>query len=155
MAQPQFPNPRKKFNWSIQFAPYVGLPFQVQKVTLPDIDIEQDLHGDKNRDIKTAGRVSIGNLTLEKILSSSDGDNMIWMWAETCQSALLGGGLPPSEYKGTATITEFSENGTTVLNTWQLFGVWPTKINGLDLNRMESGNTIESVEFSVDSMAKI
>lgn len=155
MALPQFANPRKKFNWTIEFAPFVFNPFKCQKVTLPDIDIEQDAHGDANIDVKTAGRITLGNLVLEKLMASSEGDNLIFRWAELCQSSLLKGGLPPSEYKGTAIVTEFAEDGQTPLNVWNLFGVWPTKINGLDLNRMESGNSVEAVEFSVDAMSKV
>jgi hypothetical protein len=58
-------------------------------------------------------------------------------------------------YKKTIVITEHAEDGHTVLNTWTASGVWPCKINGLDLDRMASENSIESIEFSVDKLSKI
>ena len=41
-----------------------------------------------------------------------------------------------------------------VLNTHLFEEVWPCKITGLDLDRMASENTIESIEFSVGTVDK-
>jgi phage tail-like protein len=151
----KFANPRKKFNWSIQVVPESINPFLFQKVTLPDSEITADAHGDTNHDIKTAGRVSYSNLTAEKLMPSDKNDTYLWAWHDVCQSSVIGGGLPPALYKKTIEVVEFAENGVTQLNRWQFLGVWPTKINGLELARGESGNSIESVEFSVDKVLKL
>ena len=159
MAVTKFSNPRKKFQFSISF--YPASPFnswQAQKVTLPDTDIEMDLHGDTNHDIKTAGRVTIGELTIERIMSSKRSEQELWAWFATCQSSLLGGGLPPNGgigYKRSIEISEYAEDGVTVIDKWVYNGVWPTKVNGIELSRTESGNTIESVEFAVDTGGKV
>lgn len=151
----KFANPRKKFNWSIQITPDPINPFMFQKVTLPDAEITQDKHGDTNHDIKTAGRVDYGNIVCEKLMPSDAKDVYLWSWFEACQSSVIGGGLPPSGYKKTITVTEFAEDGITVLNTWIALGVWPTRLNGLELDRSQSDNSIETVEFSVDKLKKV
>lgn len=150
-----FGNPRKRFNFSIQIAPDPVNPFMFQKVTLPDIEIEQVTHGDTNHDIKTAGRVSYGNISCDKLQPSDTGDAYMWSWIDTCQSSVLGGGAPPALYKKTLLIVEFAEDGVTTLNTWTAIGAWPSKINGMELDRNSSENTIESIEFSIDKLTKL
>ena len=151
----KFANPRKSFNWSIQISPDPINPFQFQKVTVPDIEVEQVPHGDTNHDIKTAGRVSYGNIKAEKLMSSKEGDAYMSSWIDTCQSSVIGGGAPPALYKKVITVTEFAEDGATILNTWIAQGIWPSMVNGLELDRMSSDNTIETIEFSVDKLTKV
>ncbi len=151
----KFANPRKKFNFSLQISPDPINPFLFQKVDLPDAEIEEDTHGDTNHDIKTAGRVSYSKIVCEKLMSSSEGDSYLWSWFDTCQSSTLGGGAPPSIYKKVMTIVEFAEDGATILNTWIAEGVWPSSLPGHNLDRQESGNTIENVEFTIDKLQKV
>lgn len=156
---PRVSNPRKQFRFSISIvAPDRALleAYLVQEVTHPENTIEQDVHGDVNYDVKTAGRVSTGNATISKILTTSGPDNYLWNWHESCQSPRFGGGLIPSQYKKRITVTEYAEGADGgILNIWTWHGCWPTKINGQTQNRQESGNTIESVEFSVDYITKV
>lgn len=151
----QISNPRKSFNFSIQIAPAPINPFLAQKVDLPEITIEQVEHGDTNHDIKTAGRVKLGNINISKIMTTSGSDNYMFDWAYSCQDAIIGGGLIPSQYKRIVIITELAEDGTSVLNTWVGMGCWPTKINGMTLDRLSSDNSIEQVELSVDKIEKL
>jgi len=150
----KFENPRKKFNWGIQLVPFPINSFMFQKVSLPDLQIEAVAHGDTNHDVYTAGRVSYGKIKADKLLPSDEGDSTIWAWAATCQSGALGGGSVPSIYKRTITISEFAEDGSTILNQWVATGVWPSSINGQELDRMSSDNSIESIEFSCDLVTK-
>lgn len=147
-------NPRKNFLFSIQFPKHPINTYLCQKVTLPDIEVEQVTHGDINRDVKTAGRVSIGNLVLEKLMTTAGSDTWVFDWLMSCQDILLGGGLPPSYYWETVVVSELAEDGTTVLNTHVYDEVWPCKISGLDFDRTSSENTIEKVEFSVGTVEK-
>jgi len=148
-------NPRKRFNWSLQISPDPINPFLFQKVTLPDSDIEETVHGDTNHDIKTAGRVMISKCVCEKLMVSDQSDTYIRSWHDTCQSSRIGGGAPPDIYKKVLYVTEFAEDGVTVLNTWVLYGVWPSTLSGMEFDRQSSDNTIENVEFSVDEMEKL
>jgi len=151
----KFANPRKKYNFSIQITPDPINPFQFQKVTNPDIEIEQTAHGDTNHDVKTPGRITIGNILLDKLQPSDQADSYFWAWLDTCQSSMIGGGAPPEIVKKAVTITEFAEDGATVLNTWVWFGVWPCKINGQEWDRQSSDNTVESVELCIDRGGKV
>lgn len=125
-----------------------------QKVTLPDIEIDQVAHGDINRDVKTAGRVTVGNLKVEKLMVTSGPDNWLQDWLYSCQDMINGGGLTPTQYWETAIIEELAEDGKTVLNTHIVDEIWPCKISGLELDRTASENTIEEIEFSVGTIDK-
>ncbi len=65
-------NPRKKFLWSISFPKHPINTYLFQTCQLPDIEIDQVAHGDVNRDVKTAGRVTIGNLIVEKLMTTQN-----------------------------------------------------------------------------------
>lgn len=169
-------NPRKGFNFSVSIIdPVTGAemnPYLVQKLNLPDVDIESVAHGDANYDIKTAGRKKVGNLSLEKLMPSETSDTQMWDWGELCQSIPAGGGTHPTIYKRTIIIREFDEAGDGLnaitstpignfsitpraINTWVARDCWPTKFNGLPFDRMSSENSIEKMEFSVDEFYKL
>lgn len=142
-------NPRKKFLFSVSFPKHPINPYLCQKVTLPDIEIDQVTHGDINRDVKTAGRVTVGNLVIEKLLTTAGSDTWVWDWLNSCQDMILGGGLVPEDYWEVVEVNDLAEDGVTILNTHYYEEVWPTKITGMDFDRTASENTIESIEFSV------
>lgn len=148
-------NPRKKFAYTIQIAPIPINPFLVQKVTIPEIEVETTAHGDTNHDINTAGRVRYGKLKLEKIETTSGADNYFFDWISSAQDVIIGGGNIPNFYKRIITISELAEDGTSVLNTWICKGAFPNKINEQELDRMSSDNTIESIELTVDKVEKL
>lgn len=148
-------NPRKVFNFSLQFAPDIFDPWLAQKVTLPDVDIDVVEHGDANYSIKTGGRVNYGTCTIEKLMTTGGADNWFWDWINAVQDSVVGGGLTPSLYKKMLTVTELAEDGATPINSWVLEGVWPSKINGLPLDRLSSDNSIETIELQCDRMDKL
>jgi hypothetical protein len=147
-------NPRKAFNFSITFPKHPINSYLAQKVNLPDIEVEQVSHGDTNHDIKTAGRISVGNLTIEKLITTSGSDTWLHDWLMSAQDIALGGGNVPSTYKETCLISELAEDGESVLNVYTCTGVWPCKITGNELDRNSSDNIIEKAEFSVDTIDK-
>lgn len=148
-------NPRKQFNFSIQIAPAPINPFLCQKVTIPEISLDTVEHGDTNHSINTAGRVKTGKVQIEKISTTSGADNYFMDWLYQCQDPIIGGGAVPDDYKRIVTIQELAEDGTSVLNTWVCIGAFPNKINGTELNRLSSDNTVESVELTVDKVEKL
>ena len=148
-------NPRKVFNFSIQIAQAPIDPFLAQKVVVPEITADIVEHGDTNHDIKTAGRVKYSTVNIEKIMTTSGADNYMFDWLYSCQDPIIGGGLIPTAYKRTITITELAEDGTSILNTWVLTGCWPSKINSMNLSRTDSDNTMESIEICVDKIEKL
>jgi hypothetical protein len=144
----QIENPRKQFNFQV-FIPGLN-PFLAQKVTKPDFSIDQVEHGDVNYKVKTGGLPNVGNLVIDKISSATSPDSWVFQWMKTVQNMLLGGGALPSLYKRTLVVEEYSTDGVTLLNRETYRGCWPCKRNGVELNRMGSENTLESIEFSVD-----
>lgn len=148
-------NPRKKFLWQITFINHPINPYLFMKVNVPEKSIEQVDHADVNRDVKTAGRVKIGNMTAEKLETTSGSDTWLWDWMQSIQDTKLGGGLRPDQYWETVKVDELAEDGISILNTWLLEEVWPMKVNGHECERKSSDNTIENIEFSVGDMDKL
>ena len=148
-------NPRKKFLWSITFIKHPINPYLFQKVTIPGTTVEQVPHGDTNHSVKTAGRVEYSNLQCERLETTSGSDTWLSDWIASIADPVLGGGLSPDDYYETVKIDELAEDGKSILNSWICEGVWPTKLNDQDLDRMSSDNTMESIEFSVNSCYKI
>jgi hypothetical protein len=148
MPTAKVPNPRKNFQFTIIFP---GLdPFQAQDVKLPDFDLDSVEHGDVNYDVKTAGRIKIGNLTISQILSATKSEKYFADWARQIQDQVTGGGELPSLYKRSCIVMELAPDGVSSLDTHIYDGCWPIKINGRELNRKGSDNTMESIELSVD-----
>lgn len=148
-------NPRKTFLFQIIFTKHPINAYLFQKATIPEISVEEVEHGDVNRSVKTAGRVSVGTLTVSKLETTSGSDTWLWDWLMSVQDMLLGGGLTPSQYWETVQINELAEDGVSILNSWICEEVWPTRLNGQDLDRMSSDNTIEEIEFSVGTVEKL
>ena len=155
MATAKVSNPRKKFLWSIKFLEHPVNAYLFQRCTLPEISVEEVAHGDVNRDVKTAGRISVGTLTCEKLETTSGSDTWFWDWLMACQDLILGGGLIPTQYWSTVVVSELAEDGVSVLNSWVCTEVWPMRVNGQELDRMSSDNTLESIEFSVGTCEKL
>lgn len=145
-------NPRKQFQFSIS-APGLN-PFLAQKVVVPEESIDVVEHGDTNYDVKTGGRRKIGKLLIDKISTAIGPDNWVEDWMSEVQNTFLGGGMLPSIYKRTLTIDQYSNDGVTIINTWVCYGCWPSKRNGVDLDRKGSDNTMESIEIEVDQVFK-
>jgi phage tail-like protein len=150
-------NPRKGFNFSISFPQLYINPFLFQQVDLPDSEVEVVEHADSNFDVKTGGRRKIGNITLEKLLTTNRGSegNYFWDWHDSIANAHLGGGLPPIEYWRTMIVEELAEDGVTPIARWVCENVWPHKIDGQSHARKSSDNTIEKIEMSVEKVSKI
>lgn len=151
----KIPNPRKRFNYSVTFVKHPLNPFLCQRIQLPEVTIEQTEHGDANYVVKTGGRLMTGNLTLDKLSTTSGSDTWSWDWLFSVQDPYIGGGLRPQEYKEIIKVDELAEDGVSVLNSWLCDGCWLTRVNGNELSRMNSENVIDSLEFSVDRMEKI
>lgn len=152
---PEVSNPHKKFQWSIEILTLN--PFLAQKTTTPDTEIDVVEHGETNHLIKTGGMVKYGNLMVEKISSASIDplNNFIWDWIRRIQDPATGGGDIPDEYKYNIRVLKYATNGETIIGRWEMEGAWPCKINGVELSRVESDNTIESLEFCIDKMQYI
>jgi len=146
-------NPRKVFNFRVEI---LGVDqFEVQKVTLPETEIESVEHGDTNHKIKTAGQLTFGDMTMEKLRPSPNSDIHFWTWLMAAQDPDLGGGVLPIGYKQVVIVKEMDSLGTFTLNSWLCTGVWVKKVSQNDLDRTSSENIIETVVFSVDKCRRL
>jgi phage tail-like protein len=146
----KIPNPRKQFQFNIIIPGFN--PFLAQEVKLPDVDFDIQEHGDTNYDVKTAGKKKIGTLTVSKICPADNpGDTQFRQWGKDIQNTDTGGGQAPSQYKRTIIVEEYANDGLTVVERHILKGCWPNKINGKELNRKGSDNTMQTIEFCVDT----
>jgi phage tail-like protein len=143
-------NPRKLFQFTV-IIPGIN-PFTCQQVKTPDIELDTDEHGETNHTIKTAGQVKYGMLSVQKISDAIGLDNYIWSWIQRIQDPSRGGGDLPIAYKIPISIEQYSNDGVTVIKRWVYAGCWPKRINGIEFNRAQSGNTVESIEFEVDKL---
>ena len=146
-------NPRKQFQFSIT-APGLN-PFLAQKVTIPEVSVDVTEHGDTNYLVKTGGIKKIGKIQIEKISTALGPDNWLENWLAEVQNEFLGGGLLPAIYKRTLTIDQYSNDGITIINSWICYGCFPSKRDGIDLDRKGSDNTMEKIELEVDQIAKV
>lgn len=146
-------NPRKVFQFKIEIDGVDQM--EVQKCTLPDMETEVVKHGDTNHDVKTAGRVTVGNLKLEKLRALPTSDQILWNWQKSAQNITTGGGAIPALYKKVVIVKEMDASGLITVARWILTGVWPTKRSQADFDRMSSDNQIETLEFSVDTMDQL
>jgi hypothetical protein len=153
-------SPRKVFQYSIEFPGFPYENFLCQEFQTADLEVEPVPHSEGVYDVKTAGRIKVGNLTLKNIMRAQAGSLetfFFWDWLNLCQDMYLGGGSEPmgtGGYYRTVIVRELGVDGQTVINTHIFEEAWPTKINGLPLNRRQSDNTIETVELSVNRVNK-
>ena len=149
-------SPRKSFNFSISFPGYPYEPFLVQKANMPDTEVEVAEHSEGNHDVKTGGRIKIGNITLENIMRTTPGfeSMFFWDWKNLVADPILNGGVEPAGYYRTMIVKELGTDGKSVINQWICYETFPVKLNGLPLDRKSSDNTIESVELSVNIVDK-
>ena len=154
----QIENPRKDYAFSVHIMDPNNAEvdnFLCQEITLPDSEIDQVEHGDINFDVKTPGKRKTGNFMVDKILHQASSDVIIWNWHELCQSLASGTGSLAANIKMPIRVHELNENQKPI-QTWYFMGCWPQKINGQKLKRAgDAENSIESIEFSVDKIAKV
>lgn len=149
----QIANTRKVFNFRVEI---LGMDqWELQKVTLPEVEIEAVEHGDTNHSVKTAGRVTVGDLVFEKLRPLPSADNWAWNWLNQAQDMMIGGGQLPINFKQTIVVKEMDNTGTATLNRWVCEGCWVKKISQSDFDRTSSDNIIETITLSVDRVRRI
>ena len=146
MAQ-EIENPGKSFQFAVLAAGLLN--YAVQDVTGLETEFDQVEHGGARSDIKTAGKQKFPNIKLEKLRPIGVGDNWIWDWLEQVKLGL------PQGYKRNIDIVQYANDGITITDLWEVTGVWPVKLNGIELSRTKSENSMESIELSVDEWVKV
>lgn len=150
---PKIANTRKVFNFVVEVD---GIDqFEIQKLTLPEIETEAVEHGDVNYKVKTAGMAVIGDMTWEKIKPLPGSDTVLWDWLSQAQSIAQGGGLLAADYKRVVVVKEMDATGQNTVNSYVMTGCWVKKISNSDFDRSSSDNSLETATLSVDTMEKL
>jgi hypothetical protein len=92
----------------------------------------------------------VGTIRVSKISPADASDTWLADWMREVQDVMVGGGLLPSQYKRSIYVEHYAPDNVTVINTYAFYGCWPSKINGVELSRVDSNNTMEDIEFCVD-----
>lgn len=127
---------------------------EIQEVTGLDKEITAISHGLGNRDVKTPGRVTIGDVTIKNVRPVISGKNAFWDWLNQAQNSTTGTGGVASQYKRNLTITERNGAGVTIA-TYVCYGVWVRKVTHGGLNRMGDDNIIDTAVLSIDDFVVI
>lgn len=146
-------NTRKTFNFIIEID---GInQFEVQKFTPPEVELEVVKHAGANKDYKTAGRVVIGEATLEKVVPAPNSDKFAWQWLLDAQNPRTGTGGLKEDYARIIVIKEMHPNGQTALNRWILEDAWCSKLSQSDYDRAVSENIIQTLTLQTDELDRI
>lgn len=145
-------NPRKKFPWALEFA---GLePALVQKVKLPELEVDVAEHGAGNINIKTGGKVKVGDIELSKLMFQNKNERWAYDWMKLVSNVEVGTMGVPSEYKRNGYIIQYAPDLESVLEKWQVFGAFPRKVSQEEWDKSSSENLIEVVTLACDYVVR-
>lgn len=143
------PNARKGFNFVVEVS---GIPsFEVQSFTPPAIGAEVVEHGDANKSVKTAGRVTYGDATFTKLKRLPGSDDAVWRWIREAQNGSRGSGGYFEDYNRTIVVREVGPNGVYTANYWVLTG-WVSNVEQSAFTRTESDNVLQTVTLAINDV---
>ncbi len=148
----QIADPAKVFNFIIEINGVDS--WAVQKFTVPELGIEVTSHGAANYDVKTAGRVTVGEASFDQLKPLPTITDEVWKWFKRAQDISRGGGKLSSAYKKVVVVKEMYPDNVRTARRWILDGCFVSKISQSDLDRNSSDNILESVTLSVDAVDK-
>lgn len=145
-------NPRKKFQWTLDFE---GLePMLAQKVTMPKLSIEAAEHGVGNVLIKTGGMVKIDDIKVTKLMFSNKNENWAYDWFRKVSDPEKGQVGLPTQYKKNGYIIWYQNDLVRVREKWQVIGCWVKEIEKDELDKTSSENVMEIVTLSCDGIIR-
>jgi hypothetical protein len=145
--------PVKVHNWRIEID---GLDtFECQTCNIPVPEIEVVEHGAGNHKQKTAGLVSVGELSFTKLKPLDGSDSWAWDWFKQVQDTKTGKGGYPQFYEKSVIVKLMGPDNETTAYAWLCDGVFIIKIEYNELSKVTSENVIETVTCSVDEINRI
>ena len=143
-----YANPAKPFQFLVEID---GVEeFAVQKVTLPEITVGEVEHGAGNTTRKTAGMVTTGRCTIEKLVAGDGADVWAEVWTRLAQDPVTGGGALPQLAYRNIVIKRMDPSMTVVVQRYLLEDCFPVRYKPAELDRMQKEENIkETIELSV------
>ena len=144
-------NPRQKHQFLVRVEGIDGAWFE--KATLPTYETEVDEFNPAGsvRPYKYAGRVTIGDCTLEKGTPADESDLSAWYWLTTATNTQTGELGDPSYYRRTVEICETDRMGN-VMQTHKLKEAFCSKIEWSDNEGGSSEHMVETLTLTVGDM---
>lgn len=149
---PVFPgNPRQKHQFIVRIDGIESAWFE--KATLPEVEVEIDEFNPAGsiRPTKFAGRVSIGDATLEKGMMSDSADMAAWNMLKSASNTETGELGDIGAYRHDFEICHVDRVGN-VTQTWTLKDAFITKISWGDNEGGSSDHVIETLTITVNDI---
>lgn len=146
-------DPRKVNQFQIEINGLVA--FECQEVNIPTPTIAATEHGEGNYISKTAGMVTVGDVTLKKLRVMASADKWAMDWLNAAQNMSSGSGGLEGDYKKTIVISELSADMKTVKSRWVCYGAWAKEVSFDTFSRTSSDNVMQTVLISVDRLEQV
>ena len=148
-VMPVFPGyPRQGWQFIVRVNGFDTAYFQ--KAVIPEVETEIDEFNPAGsvRPTKFAGRMKIGDCTLEKGMFSDRADMAAWIWLTTAVTTLTGDQGHPSQYRRDIEICHVNRVGV-VIQTWILKEAFCSKITWSDDEGSSSDHMVETLTLTV------
>lgn len=144
-------DPRKAYNWRLEID---GLDIAlVRKCNIPEVERGrvEHAHGGQRNVTKTAGKKSIGDIVLEKVMPADVSDRYFANWENEVDT------LGAADYKRDVDIFHLGPGDDGVrVDHWKCTGCYPEKIEYNDHDAMsESDPIIETITLAVDDVERV
>ena len=127
-----------------------------QKASLPELETEIDEFNSAGsvRSTKFAGRMKVGDCTLEKGMYADNADMAAWNWLITAVNTKLGDQGYPSDYRKDVEIRHVNPVGTPI-QTWKLKEAFCSKVTWSDNEGGSSDHVVETLTLTVGDVEVI
>ena len=121
-----------------------------QKAKIPEVSVEVDEFNTAGsvRSTKFAGRMTVGECTLEKGMNSDQGDMSAWNWLTTAVNSRTGDQGAPGDYRRDIEICHVNRVGDTI-QRWVLKEAFCSGISWSDNEGGSSEHVVETLTLTV------
>jgi hypothetical protein len=149
-------NPLNVFQWKIILFGLNPLSeIEVQKVKIPEVEIQPIEVGAGPYDEKFSGKIKVGDLECEKLKVGITGQfDPVYQWFQSAMDYTFGA-KPPAVYKKSGQLILVGADMITKLKVYEMTGVFPKKLSYSDLDLKGNEVFMEKIIFSVTKFKEI
>ncbi len=154
-VMPVFPgHPRQSWQFIVRIDGFDTAYFQKATLPEPEVGVDNFSPAGSVRDTKFAGRITIGDCTLEKGMDADGADMAAWQWLTTAVDTRTGDQGAPAEYKKDIEIVHVNRVGNPI-QTWFLKETWCKKVSWGDNDGGSSEHVVETITLDVGDVEVI
>lgn len=149
-------NPLNTFSWKILLFGLNPLSeIEVQKVKVPELEIEELEVGAGVYNEKFPGKLKVSDLECENLKVGITGQlDPVYQWLTSCQDFRFGS-QPPMVYRKKGQLFLKAPDLLSNLKIWEFSSVWPKKISLPELDLKANELYLEKITFSVSKMVQL